>query len=113
MIYYDYRTSAELEDRIYLEYEVAQKFTRPDGSSALYIGKEGLLMGLLAYPMPHNAPYAKNFNNVINNVLKVRMQFFRLNVEIVTFSLVFCSSTFICTYSEISEFYFIVKEVPA
>ncbi|KAA0203693.1 Ionotropic receptor 124 [Hyalella azteca] len=63
-------TSAHVEDRTYLIFEVAKSYTQPDGSSDLYIAKEGLIPGYLAYPVPHNAPYVPQFDKWMGIILQ-------------------------------------------
>ncbi|XP_069191009.1 ionotropic receptor 93a-like [Procambarus clarkii] len=48
---------AHLENRRYQQLRIAETYTRPDGSSKLYIGRESVLPGQAAWPIPHDAPY--------------------------------------------------------
>ncbi|XP_037800843.1 uncharacterized protein LOC119595769 [Penaeus monodon] len=51
------RGQAHMEARRYLQLVIAQKFTRADGSTRLYVGRESVFPGLSAWPIPHDAPY--------------------------------------------------------
>ncbi|KAK4315438.1 hypothetical protein Pmani_013355 [Petrolisthes manimaculis] len=54
-----------MEARRYLEWVIAQKFTRVDGSTRLYVARENVFPGLSAWPIPHDAPYKPNIDRSI------------------------------------------------
>ena len=56
-----------------MQYELVNSYTRLDGSSDLYIAQERLMPGFLAYPIPHNAPYAQQFDKWIGITLQVNL----------------------------------------
>lgn len=60
-----------MDGRRYLEQQIAEHFTREDGGTQLYVGREGLLPGLNAWPIPHNAPYKSAFDRVFQAVQEV------------------------------------------
>ncbi|XP_071517573.1 ionotropic receptor 93a-like isoform X2 [Panulirus ornatus] len=62
---------AHVDGLRYLEQMIAEHFTRADGSTQLYVGREGVLPGLNAWPIPHDAPYKHAFDRVINVVQEV------------------------------------------
>ncbi|KAK4327145.1 hypothetical protein Pmani_002374 [Petrolisthes manimaculis] len=37
--------------------QIAERFTRADGKTLLYIGRDSIISGQSAWPMPHDAPY--------------------------------------------------------
>ncbi|XP_063886429.1 ionotropic receptor 21a-like [Scylla paramamosain] len=51
------KNQAHLDNRRYQHYNIAKRFTRPDGSEMLYIGRESIMPGQSAWPLPHDAPY--------------------------------------------------------
>ncbi|XP_069156905.1 ionotropic receptor 21a isoform X2 [Procambarus clarkii] len=56
---------AHIEARRYLQLVIAQKFTLADGSSNLYLGRENVIPGLSAWPLPHDAPYKSHLDRCI------------------------------------------------
>ncbi|XP_064122547.1 glutamate receptor ionotropic, delta-1-like [Macrobrachium nipponense] len=54
----------------YLEQQIAEHFTEANGDSRLYVGREGVLPGLNAWPIPHDAPYRENFDAVILAIIE-------------------------------------------
>ncbi|XP_068241248.1 ionotropic receptor 93a-like isoform X2 [Palaemon carinicauda] len=61
---------AHMEARRYLELIIAEKFTKADGTTSLYIGRESVFPGLSAWPIPHDAPYKDTLNRAIMAVLE-------------------------------------------
>ncbi|XP_071527024.1 ionotropic receptor 93a-like [Panulirus ornatus] len=51
------RNQGHLDTRRYQELLIAERFTRADGSTMLYVGRESILPGQSAWPLPHDAPY--------------------------------------------------------
>ncbi|XP_066947199.1 ionotropic receptor 93a-like [Macrobrachium rosenbergii] len=49
----------------FLQYEVAERYTDADGTSPLYLGREGIMPVFNAWPIPHDAPYKEDFDFVI------------------------------------------------
>lgn len=60
-----------MEARRYLELVIAQKFTRADGSTRLYVGRESVFPGLSAWPVPHDAPYKPVLDRCIMAIVEV------------------------------------------
>ncbi|XP_063845577.1 ionotropic receptor 93a-like isoform X2 [Scylla paramamosain] len=56
---------AHIQVRRYLELVIAESFTLRDGSTRLYLGKEGVFPGLSAWPMPHDAPFKPRVDRCI------------------------------------------------
>ncbi|KAK3868784.1 hypothetical protein Pcinc_025822 [Petrolisthes cinctipes] len=50
-------SQAHLENRRYQLLRIAERFTRADGEALLYIGRDSVMPGQSAWPMPHDAPY--------------------------------------------------------
>ncbi|XP_050713411.1 ionotropic receptor 21a-like [Eriocheir sinensis] len=48
---------AHLDNRRYQSHNIAKRFTRADGRELLYIGRESIMPGQSAWPLPHDAPY--------------------------------------------------------
>ncbi|XP_042231349.1 uncharacterized protein LOC121872583 [Homarus americanus] len=51
------KKQAHLENRRYQQLKIAERFTKTDGTPKLYIGRESILPGQAAWPIPHDAPY--------------------------------------------------------
>ncbi|XP_069960126.1 ionotropic receptor 21a-like [Cherax quadricarinatus] len=64
------KRQAHVDGRRYLELVIAESFTDADGETALYVGREGVLPGFNAWPIPHDAPYKDAFDRVINVVIE-------------------------------------------
>lgn len=58
-----------------LKLDIAEQFTQLDGSTQLYIGRESVMPGLAAWPLPHDAPYTENINRCLHAVVEVRRVF--------------------------------------
>ncbi|XP_047486912.1 uncharacterized protein LOC125037757 [Penaeus chinensis] len=56
---------AHIQARRFLELVVAEEFTRADGSTRLYFGRESVFPGLSAWPIPHDAPYKARLDRCI------------------------------------------------
>ncbi|XP_064122545.1 uncharacterized protein LOC135226774 [Macrobrachium nipponense] len=54
----------------YLEQQIAEHFTEANGDSRLYVGREGVLPGLNAWPIPHDAPYREKFDAVFLAIIE-------------------------------------------
>ncbi|XP_068247429.1 ionotropic receptor 93a-like [Palaemon carinicauda] len=64
------RRQGHLDTRRYQEHYIAQFHTRIDGSTKLYVGRDGVLPGKSAWPLPHDSPYAKTINRGLIAVLE-------------------------------------------
>ncbi|XP_053655872.1 ionotropic receptor 93a-like [Cherax quadricarinatus] len=64
------RKQAHLENRRYQQLRIAELFTRADGSSKLYIGRESVLPGQAAWPIPHDAPYRPMLDRCLMAVIE-------------------------------------------
>ncbi|XP_066948261.1 ionotropic receptor 93a-like isoform X2 [Macrobrachium rosenbergii] len=49
----------------FLQYQVAEHYTEADGTSPLYLGREGVMPILNAWPIPHDAPFKEDLDFVI------------------------------------------------
>ncbi|KAK3873599.1 hypothetical protein Pcinc_021403 [Petrolisthes cinctipes] len=61
---------AHIQVRRYLELVVAELFTETDGSTKLYLGRENVIPGLSAWPIPHQAPYKTHLDRSVRAVLE-------------------------------------------
>ncbi|MPC18180.1 Glutamate receptor 1 [Portunus trituberculatus] len=64
------KNQAHLGTRHYLHHNIAKWFTRPDGSEMLYIGRESILPGQSAWPLPLDAPYVVNIDYLLMAVVE-------------------------------------------
>ncbi|XP_064118708.1 ionotropic receptor 93a-like isoform X2 [Macrobrachium nipponense] len=62
-----------LDTRRYQEHYIAQFHTRIDGSTKLYVARDGVLPGKSAWPLPHDAPYAPVINRGLIAVLEASL----------------------------------------
>ncbi|XP_047482563.1 uncharacterized protein LOC125034667 [Penaeus chinensis] len=62
---------AHMETIHKLKLDIAEQFTRLDGSTQLYIGRENVMPGLAAWPLPHDAPYTANINRCLLAVVEL------------------------------------------
>nr|XP_045607000.1 uncharacterized protein LOC123763726 [Procambarus clarkii] len=56
---------AHVGGRQYLESNIVEHFTRVDGYSPLYIGREMIVPSPTAWPLPHDAPYKHTLDHYI------------------------------------------------
>ncbi|XP_071527001.1 ionotropic receptor 21a-like [Panulirus ornatus] len=56
---------AHLDERLVLNHWIAEAFTRTDGSSPLYYGRESIIPGASAWPIPHDAPYKPQLDSIM------------------------------------------------
>lgn len=68
-------SQAHLENRRSQHHSIAKRFTRPDGSKLLYIGRESIMPGRSGWPMPHDAPYIETINQHLMAVVEVVYQY--------------------------------------
>ncbi|XP_068227768.1 ionotropic receptor 93a-like [Palaemon carinicauda] len=54
----------------FLQHQIAIHHTQADGSSMFYIGREGVMSSVYAWPIPHDAPFKENFDFVILALLE-------------------------------------------
>ncbi|XP_064116330.1 ionotropic receptor 93a-like [Macrobrachium nipponense] len=59
------RKQAHIDVRRYLELAIAEQFTKADGSTHLYLGRENVFPGLSGWPIPHDAPFKENIDRSI------------------------------------------------
>ena len=57
--------------RRFIEQNIAQHFTDADGSTLLYIGRENVLPGIAAWPIPFDAPFKPQLDSIMMAVLQV------------------------------------------
>ncbi|KAK4314481.1 hypothetical protein Pmani_014186 [Petrolisthes manimaculis] len=62
---------AHLETRRYQLLRIAEMFTRADGEALLYIGRDSIMPGQSAWPMPHDAPYKPVIDRCLMAVIEV------------------------------------------
>lgn len=62
---------AHVAGRRYMEQMIARHFTSPHGSTLLYVGRESLLPGISAWPIPHDAPYKHHLDRLMMAVVEV------------------------------------------
>ncbi|XP_063843915.1 uncharacterized protein LOC135090773 [Scylla paramamosain] len=63
---------AHVAGRRYMEQMIARHFTLPDGSARLYVGRESILPGISAWPIPHDASYRYQMDRLMMAVVEVR-----------------------------------------
>ncbi|XP_042860396.1 ionotropic receptor 21a-like [Penaeus japonicus] len=61
---------AHLDTRRYQLLHIAQQFTNADGTTRLYIGRESIIPGQSAWPLPHDAPYRPQVDRCIMAVIE-------------------------------------------
>ncbi|XP_071527362.1 ionotropic receptor 93a-like [Panulirus ornatus] len=64
------RNQAVIETRRFMENIIAENFTRPDGTTDLYVGRQHILPGLAAWPVPHDAPYRPRLDRCLMAVIE-------------------------------------------
>ena len=52
---------------------VASVYSRVDGTNPVYVAKGKLISLLSGWPVPHDAPYVTQFNEVMLAILEVRL----------------------------------------
>ncbi|XP_045111731.1 glutamate receptor ionotropic, kainate 2-like [Portunus trituberculatus] len=67
------KNQAHLDNRRYQLYNIAKRFTRRDGSEMLYIGRESIMPGQSAWPLPHDAPYTDVIDRHLMAVIEAGM----------------------------------------
>ncbi|XP_069999969.1 ionotropic receptor 21a isoform X2 [Penaeus vannamei] len=61
---------AHLDTRRYQLLHIAQKFSNADGTTKLYIGRDSIIPGQSAWPLPHDAPYRTQVDRCIMAVIE-------------------------------------------
>ncbi|XP_047473672.1 ionotropic receptor 21a-like isoform X2 [Penaeus chinensis] len=61
---------AHVAGRRYMEQKIAKYFSLPDGGGKLYVGRESLLPGISAWPIPHDAPYRRQLDRLMMAVIE-------------------------------------------
>ncbi|KAK7072392.1 hypothetical protein SK128_002423 [Halocaridina rubra] len=64
------KKEAHIEARRFLELVIAEQFTKADGSTDLYLGRESIFPGLSAWPIPHDAPYKYELDRCILAIIE-------------------------------------------
>ncbi|XP_069982151.1 uncharacterized protein [Penaeus vannamei] len=59
-----------MDSRAVLELNIAESFTRRDGTSELYVVRESAIPGMAAWPIPHDSPFKKNLDFCIRASLE-------------------------------------------
>lgn len=62
---------AHLENKRYQQLRIAERFTRADGSEMLYIGRDSIMPGQAAWPLPHDAPYRPVIDRLLMAIIEV------------------------------------------
>ncbi|KAK4320108.1 hypothetical protein Pmani_009014 [Petrolisthes manimaculis] len=62
---------AHVGGRQYVELSVAKYFTRIDGTSPIYNGRQDIIPSTTAWPIPHDAPYKPVFDKIIMTITEV------------------------------------------
>lgn len=68
-------SEAFMATRRNLAHTISDQFTRIDGSTKLYIGRENVFPGLSGWPVPHDAPYKHELDWIIMAVIEVAFFF--------------------------------------
>ncbi|XP_066982738.1 ionotropic receptor 93a-like [Macrobrachium rosenbergii] len=61
---------AHVAGRRFMEQTIAKYFSNPDGSTKLYVGRESILPGISAWPLPHDAPYRPQIDRLMMSVIE-------------------------------------------
>lgn len=64
-------SQAVVEGRRNLQHVIAENFTRPDGSTDLYVGRGYIMPAMAAWPIPHDAPYRPQIERCMMAVIEV------------------------------------------
>ncbi|XP_069190872.1 uncharacterized protein [Procambarus clarkii] len=64
------KRQAHMDGRRYLQQMLADHFMSVDGSTKLYIGRQSVLPGLGAWPIPHDAPYKPQLDTIMMSVVE-------------------------------------------
>ncbi|XP_071545448.1 ionotropic receptor 21a-like [Panulirus ornatus] len=62
------KKQAHLAARHAINHWIAERFTGADGSSLMYFGKERIDPGASAWPIPHDAPYKRQLDQIMTAV---------------------------------------------
>ncbi|MPC31307.1 hypothetical protein E2C01_024595 [Portunus trituberculatus] len=60
-----HNSQGHLDNQRYQQLSIAEAFTLPDGREQLYIGRESIMPGEAAWPLPHDAPYSSVINRLL------------------------------------------------
>nr|XP_053641793.1 uncharacterized protein LOC128695317 [Cherax quadricarinatus] len=63
------KKQAYMDSYFYLQQMIADYFTLLDGSTKLYIGRENIISGLHAWPVPHDAPYRLQLDRLMMSII--------------------------------------------
>nr|XP_045612753.1 glutamate receptor-like [Procambarus clarkii] len=64
------KKQAFLNGRLYLMQAIADYYTRVDGRTLLYIGRESVLSSRGAWPIPHDAPYKPQLDRIMMFIIE-------------------------------------------
>nr|XP_053641776.1 uncharacterized protein LOC128695299 [Cherax quadricarinatus] len=64
------KKEAHVGGRRYMEQMIASYFSQADGTTDLYVGRESILPGISAWPIPHDAPYTQQINRLMMAVVE-------------------------------------------
>lgn len=64
---------AHLGGRRYVQQVIAESFTKADGSTLFYMGRESVFPGPSGWPVPHDAPYKAELDRWIMAAIEVGM----------------------------------------
>ncbi|ROT70077.1 Variant Ionotropic Glutamate Receptor [Penaeus vannamei] len=62
--------TAHMDSRAVLLLNIAESFTKADGTTPLYVVRESAIPGMSAWPVPHDAPFKKNLDRCIRASLE-------------------------------------------
>ncbi|XP_037782482.1 ionotropic receptor 93a-like [Penaeus monodon] len=64
------KRTAHMDSRAVLLLNIAESFTKADGTTPLYVVRESAIPGMSAWPIPHDAPFKKNLDRCIRASLE-------------------------------------------
>nr|XP_045612750.1 uncharacterized protein LOC123767218 [Procambarus clarkii] len=59
-----------MDGRLYLMQAIADHYTRVDGRTLLYIGRESVFSSRGAWPIPHDAPYKPQLDRIMMFIIE-------------------------------------------
>ncbi|KAG7162364.1 Ionotropic receptor 93a-like 14 [Homarus americanus] len=62
------KRQAHVGGQQYVELTIAQQFTRIDGSSPIYVGREIIVSSTASWPIPHDAPYKPTLDRYLMTI---------------------------------------------
>ncbi|XP_069169716.1 ionotropic receptor 93a-like [Procambarus clarkii] len=64
------KKQAFMDGRLYLKQTIADHYTRVDGSTILYVGRESAVSSTGAWPIPHDAPYKPQLDRIMMFIIE-------------------------------------------